>query len=136
MHACIASNAPRHSGALAPPPPPLLLSLPAPAPAACCEEVDLRKHEKAATNEGPQGPSRKSAMQGHARASWMFLSTCSGVRGAPSLPEEDAEEEEASESFLLKEEKQDSCQKEDQFTSARPSFSLSSACTQGKTMLF
>ena len=75
MQACIASNAPRHSGALAPPP----------LVAACCEEEDLRKHEKAARNEGPQGPSRKSAMQGHARASWMFRSTCSGVKGAPSL---------------------------------------------------
>ena len=93
MHACIASKAPRHSGALAPPPP-LLLLLPALAPVpACCKEVDLRKHEKAATKEGPQGPSRKSAMQGHARASWMFLSTCSGVSGAPSLLEEEAEAE-------------------------------------------
>ena len=96
MHACIASNAPRHSGALAPsPPPPLLPAL------ACCEDVDLRKHEKAATKEGPQGPSRKSAMQGHARASWMFRSTCSGVRGAPSLPEEDAEEEASLSFFFL-----------------------------------
>lgn len=86
MHACIASNAPRHSGALAPP-------LPLVVDAACCE-VDLRKHEKAATNDGPQGPSRKSAMQGHARASWMFRSTCSEVKGAPSLLRE--EEEEAS----------------------------------------
>lgn len=78
MHICIASNAPRHSGALVA------------APAAI--ELDLKKHENAATKEGPQGPSRKSAMQGHASASWMFRSTCSGVRGAPSLLEEEEEE--------------------------------------------
>lgn len=144
MHACIASKAPRHSGALAPPPP-LLLLLPALAPVpACCKEVDLRKHEKAATKEGPQGPSRKSAMQGHARASWMFLSTCSGVSGAPSLLEEEAEAEASVFCLFVGARsgpnfRRSFNQRVSSFFSSAPfsfSLSLSSACIQGTTTLF